>query len=352
MELLKNEKCIHFELTWRCNYHCEYCVENNWRIEKGTDNLDASDEVVDGFLSFVSALKERTAFMLMGGEVFMHKRFFEVADTILKNGHDLEIITNFSFPIDYYERLIAMNTKNANLKFSISLHISQVKIEEFMNKLHLLKEKLNGCKNVYYEVDTVMLPNNFNYLKELAKEFEEKFDIPLYFQNLRLTKNQEHEESFYNQEIEQFMQNTKYKKNGYDVKKQKNIFGTLCLAGCNWVSINPLGDIRRCFEYQPELFELGNIKDGKIEFFDKPLPCLANRCSCPIQEPYWGKKNLWNAFQYLSIKKIKSLYFGCLPLFYSVIKFYYFLKQTYKNKRKKIIKFKRKLFKQNDRGNL
>jgi hypothetical protein len=57
-------------------------------------------------------------------------------------------------------------------------------------------------------------------------------------------------------------------------------FGTLCYTGCKFFNIHWDGSVKRCFNYQWGLPDLGNIADSSFKPFDGPRPCYSPVCTC------------------------------------------------------------------------
>lgn len=275
-------KYIYFEPTYRCNYKCEYCVQKDYRNKLNNSvELNAPDDVVDGFIKFVNSLEQKSFFQLLGGEIFIHPRIYEILDVILKNGHDLEIITNFSFPLENYKKMLEMNVRNSKILISISLHLSQVNIDDFKQKVVELADLLKENDYVKYSVRSVLLEENFDTLVDLDKELFEKTNQNVEFQNLLVDKK----EVIYSEKFEKYMQNRYLDGVAYEKKynpKYKHTFGKKCYAGKSWICIFNEGQIKRCFNEQYGLMDLGNIREGEVDFYKKPMPCVSDCCNCSV----------------------------------------------------------------------
>lgn len=303
-------KKVHFELTLRCNYNCEYCTQRvNRQTYKNSEALDAPDEVVDAFIKYLSQTHYKLNIFLFGGELFVHKRVFDVIKAIFDNGHDLLIISNFSFPIETYKKVYDIKHDKSLLHMVFSLHETQVDPDIFINKAIELKEYLKDKNIGTFSISSVLTEENFDLLKAIDQKLVETIQQHLDFQNY-IDSN---EELFYSERIEKYLNSIRNKDMAYDKKytlKGKTLFGTECSTGQNYVVINPNGDIKRCspIAMVPEdkkengidisqygLTKLGNIKSGKIPFYKRAMPCLSDKCICPTfyQEGLIkvGKKN-------------------------------------------------------------
>lgn len=343
-------KYIHFELTYCCNYHCEYCVQNHMKQNFDYQRLNASDEVVDGFINFIRNTNETCDITLLGGEIFVHKRVFDILDAILSRGFNLHIYSNFSFPLDVYKRMLEMNT-TSKINFNLSLHLSQTSTDEFMRKLEQFVSMIKGDERYSYMVCSVLKEENFEVLKSFNQELKEKFRQELLFQNLL----ENGKEVSYSKEIEDFLASSNIKDANFEKKNMQayeNTFGTMCYSGCKWVLITPNGEIRRCLNPdQKGLSVLGNVKSGNINFLKGAKPCLSNRCICSISLCLnliqFGKKN-WGENIYYIIKYI-WLFNLMRKRNVSLRKYKETAKRAYKKTRKKIINAKRKILGQGSR---
>lgn len=267
---IKPTPFIQFQITDRCNYLCEYCIQKKGEKEE----LDADDIVIDSFISLIHTLKGKWKFMLMGGEALIHPRFFEVAEIISENNHDIFLITNFSFTLDYYKKLVDI-CGNSLKKINASLHLSQIKsIETFIEKTIEFNQYKSSKTD--FSVVSVLTNENFEILKEI-KERLKKHNIKMSFQRLRIKG----ENIIYKEEIESYLNNNPehsakiaISMNNIDLK------GTTCYTGYKSIRIDRDGSVTRCGTKHGELSFLGNISDETFKFFDKPMPCMSHECQC------------------------------------------------------------------------
>lgn len=259
---------IFFQITDKCNYRCEYCIQD----KQVTEN--ASDEVLDALIDIIHNLKGTWKFMIMGGEALVHPRFFELAKIISKHNHNLFLITNFSFPIETYKKLIDIYG-NKLVKLNASLHLSQVKsIDDFIEKA----AEFNRLKprKTDFSVTSVISDENFEILQEIKLKLK-KHNIKMNLQRCRT----ESEYVKYDNEIEKYLdKNPENSAKITDNLDDANPYGITCAAGYKSYRILKNGDVHRCATEQPDLFLLGNITDKTFKPFNKPMPCLAEKCTC------------------------------------------------------------------------
>lgn len=250
---------IDFHITDNCNYRCLYCCEG--KVKGG----NASDEVIDAFIKLLKILDGVWEVQLIGGEVFLHPRFFELCEHIVKTGYKINITTNFSYPVEKFEKLAGICKENLTLVMA-SLHLSQVRsLDEFIEKA----DRFNKIKshNTEFLITSVVTEENFDFLLQI-KERLYKLGLRLHFQPLKIDRKFVK----YSPKIENFFKNAVE-------NKLTGLSGTICYTGYKYFHIRPNGDVRRCYDKQPDFF-LGNIKEGTFKPFDCPKPCLSDKCTC------------------------------------------------------------------------
>ena len=73
---------IEFNITEKCNYCCEYCSQGFLNKHEPLKLKNASDEVIEGFLSLLKKLGSEYEVNLIGGEPFCHPKFIETTKEI------------------------------------------------------------------------------------------------------------------------------------------------------------------------------------------------------------------------------------------------------------------------------
>jgi len=288
---------IEFFITSKCNYNCEYCF-GDFTPKK----LNASDETINNFIKLIPKLQRGACIKLIGGEPTFHPRFIEVANCILENNKSLDIGTNFSLSNDIFKHLIDCSKKENQIKLIVSLHLSQIKsIPEFIEKLISLKNY--GKKKIKINVVSVLIEEKIELLKNI-KDNLKKYGINMSFQRLKIYQKENKKFSDYTEETEKYLKeafpNSKTKK-----IKDFNPYGMLCKAGYSFIRIDTDGSIYRCYEYQKELFNLGNINNEK-KLLKKPMPCLSDRCTCLL--PVNRGLLIFDKYNYKLADKMKNNY--------------------------------------------
>ncbi len=260
--------CIDFLITQKCNYRCEYCSQSK-KFYKNTSH--SSDKTIEAFLNFIKTLDKNFEITISGGEPLCHPRFFEVIKEIKNQNLKLTVISNFSYPLDDYKKIVDIVGENLSELF-ISFHSSQVKnIEEFKNKIM----EFNKLKpsNTRFSVGSVLSDENCNILKDMAN-FLKEANIKFCLQHMRI-KNSYVE---YKKEAADFLAQNAEIEPGRVI----NTFSKMCSAGYKFLLIYENGDAYRCYSSRfNRSHYLGNIKDKNFKMFDCPMPCLNSACTCP-----------------------------------------------------------------------
>ena len=269
------------KITYACNFKCEYCYQADETGKRQIGTL--SEENAINLVKFAKRLKEQYYITLAGGEPFVYPHLNYLGKELAKQGHIINIITNFSAPFEKIEEFIKLTNKNTG-PFSISLHLSQHNdmnnVYDKLRKLTDLKNRLNLDFPIL--LTCVLTEDNFEKLKEVDEYISKNFDFPLEIQRVY---DRQGIYKVYNQEIEDFM-----KTRGLDVPVEKanniNFYSRLCWCGSKFFYIESNGDIRRCYTRQKidSLFNLGNLKNYKsIKVSNSPIPCFSSdggKCVC------------------------------------------------------------------------
>ena len=255
---------LEWVITESCNYNCSYCCSEGKRGH-------CSGETIDAVFGLLSDLEGEWLVKLVGGEPFVHPRFFEICSAVTSAGHKVCMTTNFSPSLETLQRLI--HTCGDRLEYiTASLHLEQLKGPEgFMEKA----DKFNTMKDraTEFTVTSVISKDNFESMKEIEKKFVEK-EIPFKFQVMKRAGRF----VTYPDEIEDYI-SRRLIENTPELR-EKNLFGTLCRTGELFFKINVDGEAVRCYSNQPH-FYLGNVRTD-FRRFEKPKPCLARRCTCTV----------------------------------------------------------------------
>ena len=319
--MLKTFNTIHFDITYFCNYHCEYCYQG---LEK--QQIHISDEVFDNFFCFLSRLKEQYTVHLIGGEPFLYPRFYEMCERIVKMGHKVSCTTNFSLPEFALEKFLNIAKNNISF-FEISMHLTQIKdLSEFYNKLVWFKEK-SSLEYRDFQINCVLTNENFAQVKEISQKLKQ---LGFFLNIQRIFDDKDYE--IYSEEIENWLKENKcidiplnmvINKHRCDVCKKP------CRTGTKFFKVLIDGKVTRCFTNQHYGYNLlGDFsKNSRVKILKDFSPCLSldNKCRCLFgfnklgQIEHNKRKTLEFYFDIVS-SKVKFLYLYIKYYFYRIAK--------------------------------
>lgn len=129
--LMKYDYYIKWRISYECNYHCEYCLQNRnkckeRRNEQSYDIIGTANKIAD-------MICPKTLIELVGGEISIVKEVPEIVSLFKSKGADVKCLTNLSNDWTFYKDFTELRA---------SFHPSQCDMEEFKNKL--LNLKSNG----------------------------------------------------------------------------------------------------------------------------------------------------------------------------------------------------------------
>ena len=272
----KTINTIHFDITYFCNYHCEYCYQG---LEK--QQIHISDEVYENFFKFLSTLKEKYTIHLIGGEPFLYPHFYEMCERIVNLGHNVSTTTNFSLPINSLKKFLDI-TKGHISFWEISIHLTQIKdFQKFYEKLIWFRNE-SGLRNEDFQLNCVLTEDNFELVKALKKNIEDlgfKLNIQRIFD--------EKDYCVYSKKIEEWLDINK----SIDIplqmvksNKHCQVCGKACRSGNKFFKILIDGKVTRCFTNQEYGYSLlGDLsKSSSIYMLKDYTPCLSlnNKCRC------------------------------------------------------------------------
>ena len=267
---------LDIKIGYACNFKCEYC----YQVFDGKRQIGTfKKEYIAPLLSYLDRTKSLFFVMLAGGEPFIYPYLNEISDALIRKGHYLGIITNFSASKITIENFLLKT--NGFLKFlSISVHLSQWEnIEDFFCKFKNIIEFIKKNKmDIRIRTTCVLTAENVDMVKSLYRKMKE-YGFLLYIQ--RVYYNGKYQS--YSSEIENY-----FKDKGLDVRSENidnvKFYGNLCSAGSRFLYIESNGDVFRCYTQQEneKLYKLGSLdKLEKIPVLNKAYPCLAHEnCVC------------------------------------------------------------------------
>ena len=167
----KNTIWISWNITYKCNYNCHYCLIVNERNEKF--NKDVYKDVID-YVDKKSKNYERVIFTWTGGDpsIINESDLIEMLQYMKEKLDSNKIIfryqTNLSNSVNYYSNIWKI-LENFNIKISPTLHLT-TDIDSF-------KYKINQMINVPIEMD-IRVPIPYGYEEESIERYRdlESFD--------------------------------------------------------------------------------------------------------------------------------------------------------------------------------
>lgn len=259
--------CFEWVITYRCNYQCAYCFQKKYARK------DCTDETIYAVLELLPNLEGSWSIKLIGGEPFLHPRFFDICQEIVNSGHKLGLTTNFSPPLEKLQQLIDICGDRLEL-FAASLHLNQIRnLDDFIDKAVEFNERKNSATR--FIVRSLVIEEYFPTLQNIERHLKSK-GVSFGLQAL-LSPSVKHVK--YSDEIEQYIADRLVKNTA--TIRNKNFFGTMCHTGELFFNIDIHGNVTRCYDIQP-LFYLGNITKGTFTRFTEAKPCTARRCTCTV----------------------------------------------------------------------
>jgi len=293
----KTINTIHIDITYACNYRCEYCYQT-----EDERKMHLSETVYENFFKFLKSRKETFNVHLIGGEPFLYPKFYEMCERIIFMGHKVSLTTNFSLPKEKLQKFIDI-TKGKISFFEISIHPTQIKdLDEFFEKLRWFKSE-SGLDFDDFQLNCVLSEDNFSQTKNLKQRVESegfKLNVQRMFEGDNYYT--------YNDEIEEYLRSEKCVDIPLSLirecKEDKGICGTACRCGNKFFKVLIDGKIKRCFTFQGYGFDnLGHLAEtAEVKVLKDYTPCfsLNNKCKC-----YYG----FNKLGQIDAKKNVKLFF-------------------------------------------
>lgn len=294
--------CLNINVSDICNFSCSYCI-NSMSKKKGKRVL--SRDILEQFIEDLEERKrDKYHFNVAGGEplIYPHVNFLvkKIAETISARETVIAFATNGSRLKEKGEELYAVAGGGVKLKFSISVHMEQIKPDAFARmiadfghapdircKILVVPGKLQETQDVLgilaaHHIDTILSVVNFPAGKAYPYSEEETCFLQQHVTALR--KHFFHE--YTDGTAESFDRITR----GLHPEKF-NYLGMQCSAGRNTLRLAPDGTVSRCFGFlgKGERFSLTTQCLRNIPELASPCVCPATFCSCLtfLQTPKW-----------------------------------------------------------------
>lgn len=272
-------KCLHVELTMKCNERCIHCyLPNQTKNEGATLSFADFCKIVDDFVALGGEDIE-----LSGGEPMKHPNFLAMVKYCSEKGLNVFIISNLTLlDDDMIAKFKAYNVSG----FQVSIYSLDSEVHDGITKYRgslsksisaLEKLRSNGFSVI---VACPIMEQNANHLISLY-EYCKTNDIPLrsntaimeqtdgntdFIDSSRLL--QEEKRALYCtliSEMPDFCSNfLTFNPVSGNLKKYPEWFSrqTICSAGVEFCSISPDGDVYPCPEWKA--FKLGNVKKASL----------------------------------------------------------------------------------------
>lgn len=266
----KSGKFIDFIITQKCTYRCEYCSQSKCETK---EQNNASKETIDAFLIFLDNLEKDFEITITGGEAILHPNFFEIIETIKKKGFKINLISNFSFNFEIYDKIFKTLEDSLN-RFDLSFHLDEIAdFTKTLNKLKLfLENKPLKTKTVLLVPIYKLTEEKEDKIKQL-QELSESKNIKIEFQHIRIlnkyTKNNPNEKKYLKDEV------------------LEKSFSKKCCAGYKSAVIYENGEVYRCYSSRfLKSNSLGNIKEKNFNLNTEEKVCIQKYCTCPKPKSY------------------------------------------------------------------
>jgi len=262
--MIEDVKNIYFRgFLSSCNYSCSYCC---FAKRKPTEiEISKDKECLRKFCNFIDATEfknEVSIFLTPYGEGLIHDHYVEALGKLASNPKCKYIScqTNLSFnEYQFLERLKALNVDLSKVKLWASCHPEMISIDEFVNKVKLLKTDIDLC------VGIVALPDDLEYVFQLRKQLPK--DVYMWI------NAKEREERRYTQS--QIKSLIEVDPLFYNELQRNRVQNNCCNAGTDSVFIRANGDAYPCHLNKNRLFNIYTNQN-----LAEPFKCDRKFCDC------------------------------------------------------------------------
>jgi len=265
MENCSTKKFIDFIITQNCTYSCEYCSQSK-RQTKTKEY--AKRNTIEAFYRFIEQIDRDFEITITGGEAILHPDFFEIIEKASNFGFKINLITNFSFNINIYQKIFNILGSALN-RFDISFHLDEIKnFNETIEKLKLLLDsKPKNTKTVFLIPIYNLTPEKeekIDCLLKIADEYKIEYD----FQHIRI--------------LNQYQKLSKNEEKYLTASKKQKTFGKICAAGNLSAVIYQNGEVYRCYSSRfAKSNRIGNLNEKNFKLKQNAAPCTFKYCTCP-----------------------------------------------------------------------
>lgn len=264
-----------------CNYACSYCPFAKHRESKAEAQADLQGlELLTRWLEGLENYRLQLLFTPWG-EALVRPRYQQLLYrlSLLPQIHKLAFQTNLSPSLGFLDQFAPEQL--SKLAFWCTFHPSQIKLKRFLAQVKALQQRGIRCS-----VGVVGLPSQFEAIHELKQNLPE--GIYLWVNAWR----KGHQLYPYSQEQLAFLKRI----DAYFSLNQQAYLsrGLECWAGETVISLDQLGNLRRC-HFVGQV--LGNIQEPDWQSKLKPRSCPNQHCDCHIGYVHLKSLNLYQTFE-------------------------------------------------------
>lgn len=161
---------ITFMVTNKCNYNCQYCIENLQSLDKNDAlflDLNRSLQFID---KYCNTYDNKINIRIYGGEPTLHQDLFDFCSKL--NCYDkiiiIEIFTNFSLSYEYYKKLLTIPKLHLYTSYHTNTIMPDNQYLSKILKLNNYAEKIT-CNIMLENSSNINFENSYNLYKKLMK---------------------------------------------------------------------------------------------------------------------------------------------------------------------------------------
>jgi organic radical activating enzyme len=297
-------KLIEWKLHNVCNYNCNFCGPKNKLGDENWLPIEFYLDRIDKFIAIAEAENKKLWFTLTGGEPTLMPNFNQIPAYIKQKGHHVQIQTNGSRTIRWWEEFASTAQPDILL---ISLHAHQGADASHIAKItELFKDSLttiwivvtappenfeDSFKNFNYLIDNavgmislrgiILIKNSLStnyteaqreilkksfyaYSKRWSEKTHKNVESP--WNNINVVFDDGHEEINHGQ--------------NYILRGLYNFFGWKCTTGQDYIRIEHTKIYRgNCGQDGV----IGDLMNSDFGFADGPTICTVKGCTCSIE---------------------------------------------------------------------
>jgi hypothetical protein len=268
----------------KCNFSCSYCIAGHGDMSMDDDgDLVVEDDAWDGprFERIVENIKKLPLRMnirlRVPGEIFLNKRLLAGAKSLARspNVRSLNILTNLSLSLDYYQRVLA-DVDPSRWAFVASFHATEIKdSERWIQTAVYMHRTFDFC------VALVAHPPLLNQIAARKKRLEAE-GLEVFVQAYIGLHNGKQYPQAYTEEERRLLRTVMYSRHDYEflVELRKP---QLCNAGHRSFYVHETGKVTPCgMGYYPGF--LGDLSvSPEVALNPKPQMCPFQACQCDTE---------------------------------------------------------------------